>query len=121
MYEPVICRRIKLVVAIVERGKGAKIREACDKVHCAFHLSFMGKGTAPTRVLEYLGLANADKDIIFSVVPEPFVEPVLESLRTELELNQKGGGIAFSVPISSIGGPVTLRMMSRMEEEQSHE
>lgn len=116
MTEPMSSRRIKLVVTIADRGKGAKIREACDKVHNAFHLSFMGQGTAPTRVLEYLGLANSEKDIIFSIVPEELASDVLERLKQELELDKKGGGIAFSIPIASVGGPITLRMISCMEE-----
>ena len=116
MTEPVTNRRIKLVVTIADRGKGSRIREVCDKVHNAFHLNFMGQGTAPTRVLEYLGLSNSEKDIIFSVVPEELAADVLESLKHELELNEKGGGIAFTIPISSVGGPVTLRMISCMEE-----
>lgn len=118
MVEPIAIKRIKLVVTIAERGNGDKIRAACDKVHKAFHLSFMGRGTAPTRVLEYLGLASSEKNVIFSVVPEELVHDVLRSLRHELELDKSGGGIAFSVPITSVGGPATLRMISCMEEEK---
>ena len=116
MTEPVTNRRLKLVVTIAERGKGSRIKEVCNKIHDAFHLNFMGHGTAPTRILEYLGLSNSEKDIIFSVVPEDLAPEVLESLKHELELDKKGGGIAFTIPISSVGSPLTLKMISRMEE-----
>ena len=117
MTDAAINQRIKLVVTIAERGKGSRIKEVCDKVHNAFHLSFMGQGTAPTRILEYLGISNSEKDIIFSVVPEEHVTDVLENLKHELELDKKGGGIAFTIPISSVGGPLALKMISRIEEE----
>ena len=116
MTEPLTHQRLKLVVTIAERGKGTRIKEVCDKVHNAFHLNLMGHGTAPTRILEYLGLSNSEKDIIFSVVPEELSAAVLESLKHELELDKSGGGIAFTIPISSVGSPVTLKMISRMEE-----
>jgi len=117
MTEPVPNRRIKLVVTIADRGMGPGIKEVCDKVYKAFHLNFMGQGTAPTRILEYLGLSNSEKDIIFSVVPEDLVSEVLEKLKHELELDKHGGGIAFSIPISSVASPVTYKMISRLEEE----
>jgi len=118
MTEPVPLqnRRIKLVVTIAERGKGSGIKEVCDKIHKAFHLNFMGHGTAPTRVLEYLGLSNSEKDIIFSVVPEELAPKVLEGLKHELELDRHGGGIAFSIPVSSVGSPMTLKLISQIEE-----
>ena len=116
MTESVQNRRLKLVVTIAERGKGDRIKEVCDKVHKAFHLNFMGQGTAPTRILEYLGLSNSEKDIIFSVIPEDLVTEVLEFLKHELELDKHGGGIAFSIPISSVASPATLKMISRLEE-----
>ncbi|NLB29143.1 MAG: hypothetical protein GX823_02795 [Clostridiales bacterium] len=115
MIEPAANRRIKLVVTIADRGKGQRIRDACNKVHNAFHLCFMGQGTAPSRILEYLGLANSQKDIIFSIVPEALASEVLERLGRELELDKKGGGIAFSIPITSVGGQTTLRMISGID------
>ena len=116
MTETVPIQRLKLVVTIAERGKGSRIKEVCNKVHKAFHLSFMGHGTAPTRTMEYLGLANSEKDIIFSVVPEELASDVLKSLKHELELDKKGGGIAFSIPVSSVGSPLTLKMISGIGE-----
>jgi hypothetical protein len=105
-------KRIKMLVTIVDRGKGAKVVELCGTEYSTFHLSFMGRGTANSDILDILGLGETKKDIIFSIVLEERLERVMEAIRRELRLDGPGNGIAFTIPIVSVGGPLTLQFIS---------
>lgn len=109
-------KKIKLLITIVDRGKGAKIIDLCGKEYSTYHLSFMGRGTANSDLLDYLGIGETKKDIIFSVVLEDRLPRVMQMIDREMKLGKAGGGIAFTVPIASVGGPMTLQFISGLYE-----
>ncbi|MDL2236620.1 hypothetical protein LJC56_02160 [Christensenellaceae bacterium OttesenSCG-928-K19] len=109
-------KRIKLLVTIVDRGKGKEVREVVNKACRAFHLSFMGRGTAASEILDYLGLGETEKDIVMSVVREECLDEVMLALQKNLRLDIPGNGIAFTIRITSVGGPVTLNVISGTPE-----
>lgn len=105
-------KRVKLLVTIVDRGKGKKIVELCKREFTTFHLALMGRGTAKSDILDYLGIGETEKDIVLSVVLEERLPRVLKLLEEEMDFDQPGHGIAFTIPISSVGGPITLQYIS---------
>ena len=109
-------KKIKLLITIVDRGKGSKVIELCQRHYSTYHLSFMGRGTARSELLDYLGLGETEKDIIFSVVLEEQVDKVMACFEEELKIEKIGTGIAFTIPISSVGGPMTLQFLSGLYE-----
>lgn len=111
--------KMKLLVTIVERGFGGQVIAACEEEHQSFNLSFLGRGTAQSRILEYLGLGESEKDIVMSFVPEDFTAPMLNKLNRKFELDNAGNGIAFTIPIKSVGGPITLGMLSGIYGEKA--
>lgn len=117
MDEPGIARkRIKLLMTIVDRGKGKKVIETCNEACKSFHLSFMGRGTANSEILDYLGLGETEKDIIMSVIREECLADVMQALQQKMRLDIPGNGIGFTIPITSVGGPVTLQVISGTPE-----
>ncbi len=111
-------RRVKILVTIVDRGLGQRVVELCTREGSDFHLSFMGRGTANSEIMDILGLGESKKDIVLSVAAEEHLPGMMEALRAELELDQPGGGIAFTIPISSVGGPMTLQFISGAEQPE---
>lgn len=107
-------KRVKLLVTIVNRGKGGSVVELLKREYVMYNLSLMGRGTAKSHILDYLGLGETEKDIILSVVLEERLGRVLDVLGEELKLDTPGKGIAFTIPISSVGGPMTLQFISGM-------
>lgn len=110
-------RRIKLMVSIVDRGKGERVAALLHKYDAVFHIIGLGKGTADSALLDYLGLGQTEKDVVLSVVQEQRLPEALECLRVQLQLDQPGGGIVFTIPITSVGGPMTLRFISGLLEK----
>lgn len=68
----------------------------------AFHVA--GHGTAANEMLDYLGLDGAEKILILSVVTGEKWKEVKAGLQSRLKIDVPGTGIAFIIPMSSIGG-----------------
>lgn len=105
-------KNLKLFVTIVNRGNGEKITEMLRENEIMFNIIALGKGTAKSEILNYLGLGQTDKDIILSVVSEEKVPIIINNLRGQFNLKEPGNGIAFSIPISSVDSAVALELIS---------
>lgn len=103
---------IKLLVSIVNRTKGEKVEELLQEIGITYHLICLGHGTANSDILDYLGLGEIDKDIVFSVVECDKINVALNTLNEKLHFKKDGNGIAFTIPINSVGGPITLKILT---------
>ena len=81
----------------------------------------LGMGTATNEVMDYLGLDSAEKAVAFSVVEEETWQTVKKQLRKKLQIDAPGGGIAFTIPLSSVGGRKTLEFLLEKENYQKQE
>lgn len=81
----------------------------------------LGMGTATNEVMDYLGLDSAEKAVAFSVVEEETWQIVKKQLRKKLQIDAPGGGIAFTVPLSSVGGRKTLEFLLEKSDYQKQE
>lgn len=76
----------------------------------------LGYGTATNEVLDYLGLDTNDKAVAFSVIEDHTWVAVKKQLQKELQIDAPGGGIAFTVPLSSVGGKKTLQYLIESQD-----
>ena len=58
--------RLDVVITIVSRGKGETVVDLARENGVINNLLSQGRGTAPSSILEMLGLGATEKDIIFS-------------------------------------------------------
>ena len=79
------------------------------------------RGTASGDILDYLGLESTEKAVIFSVLEEEKWSGIKKDLRQKLQIDAPGEGIAFLVPLSSIGGKKTLQFLTANQEFQKEE
>lgn len=102
---------IYLMTTIVDR----KIAEKYLKLYRENDLHVMyvtlGYGTATNEILDYLGLDSTEKAVAISVVEEETWTTVKKQLQKKLQIDAPGGGIAFTIPLSSIGGRKTLEFL----------
>ena len=87
------------------------------------HVMFvtLGSGTAANEILDYLGLENTEKAVIFSMQEESAWEKIKKQLQQKLKIDAPGGGIAFTIPLSSIGGKKTLQFLLEGQDYQKEE
>ena len=55
--------RLKLMVTIIDRDKGALAVSLFRAHHLHFDYLCMGLGTASSRILDYFGLSETEKDV----------------------------------------------------------
>ena len=67
----------KLLVAIVDRGKSAALVEVYRSFRLPLEYICMGRGTADSRILDYLGLAQTQKDVVLAFAPARRVAEVM--------------------------------------------
>lgn len=111
-------RRIKLMVTIVARGWGDKIVEEFRANGIRFNIVQLGKGTADSELMHLLGLGTSEKDIVLSVVRDYRVAEAFDILNRKFDFANPGTGIAFTIPIASVGGLKTLHIISGLHERR---
>ena len=71
-------------------------------------LSTLGMGTAHSSILNYLGLEASEKAVYLAFITKETWKTLRTALYTKLQIDLPGHGIAFLVPLSSIGGKKAL-------------
>ncbi|MBQ2432322.1 MAG: hypothetical protein II268_03785 [Peptococcaceae bacterium] len=69
-------------------------------------------GTAKTEMLEYLGLMDDDKAVIFNIIREDQVANTLAALDEKFHTIRNGKGIAFTVPLTGTIGVAIYQFLS---------
>ena len=81
----------------------------------------LGYGTASNEIMDYLGLDSIEKAVAISVVEEETWLDVKKQLQKKLRIDAPGGGIAFTIPLSSVGGRKTLEFLLEKSDYQKQE
>ncbi len=102
---------LHLVMAITDREKSEKVVALFDENNVATTYALMGEGTAPPEVLDYLYLSPSEKIIVFGVVTNTGIMPLIKSAKRKLYIDLPGNGIVVSVPLNSVGGKRCLQFI----------
>lgn len=97
-------QKLKMLITIVNSGKGNFYHNLIEDYGVNMQLLLNGKGTMPKNVNNLFGAINKGRDVIFSFVTEDKVKPLLKFLDDKFESVRDGAGISFSVPMSSVIG-----------------
>lgn len=76
----------------------------------------LGAGTVANEIMDYLGLESREKAVSFSVLEEETWKKVKKQLEKKLKIDAPGGGIAFTIPLSSVGGKKVLQFLLENQE-----
>ena len=91
---------LKVMMIIIDRNKADKLMSKLNVLGVNFP--------------HVLGIGHSEKSIVFCTVTNDDVIKIKDLLTNEFDLLKKGNGIAFTIPISSVGGPATLQILSGM-------
>ena len=72
----------------------------------------VGSGTAVQETLSTLGLEKTEKAVLLAVVTAESWQKIQKDLRRKMQIDVPGTGIAFVVPLSSIGGKRALMFLT---------
>ena len=113
--------KLYLMTTIVDRKVGKKYLELYKSNEQHVMFTSLGEGTASSDMLDYLGLDKAEKLVIFSVQEEDDWLRIKKQLQQKLKIDAPGGGIAFIIPLSSIGGKKALQFLLEKQDYQKEE
>lgn len=108
--------RLYLMIAIINRSHTRSFAEFYEKYGISVNFITLGYGTAGYDILDYFGLERTEKSVIFSVVSNDSWISIKQGLQKEMSIDIPGTGIAFIVPMSSIGGKRLLRFLTEGQE-----
>ncbi len=112
---------IYLMTTIVDRKIVKKYLELYQENDLQVMFISLGFGTANNEVLDYLGLESTEKAVALSVIEEHTWLTVKKQLEKKLHIDAPGGGIAFTTPLSSVGGKKALQYLIENENYQKEE
>ncbi|MBO4976278.1 MAG: P-II family nitrogen regulator [Lachnospiraceae bacterium] len=72
----------------------------------------VGRGTAASEILDYFGLEGTEKCVLFHVVTKEKWKLLKQGLQRKMQIDVPGIGIAFVIPLSSIGGKKALNYLT---------
>ena len=93
---------MKVILSIVERGKGAAMQRLYRQCHLPIHLQCAGRGTATSEIMDILGLGSSEKDVLISFAAASAAKKLLHDLDNELRGHTGGAGIVVSIPVSGL-------------------
>ena len=102
--------RLYMMVTITDRNRKKKFEEFYKKNEHMVFFTTLGRGTANSEMLDYFGLEESEKVVILS-----------REMIVKMQIDVPGTGIAFIVPLSSIGGEKTLHFLIQSEKFEREE
>lgn len=103
---------LNLLVTIINRTRLPEVVKLYHDNAIGMQLITLGHGTATSDVLNYFGLENSEKAVCLAVASDPTWRTVKRSLQRKLRIDVPGTGIAFTIPMSSVGGPRELAFLT---------
>lgn len=110
--------KLKLLVTVVNRVKSEYYADLIQGFGANLQCFVSASGTADSRMLDVIGLADDRKSVIFSIVREDAAGEILETLANKFETIRYGRGIAFTVPLSSVIGVLAYRFLADKRDTQ---
>lgn len=113
--------KLYMMVAITNRAMKHKFQEFYKENDHMTVFGTLGRGTANSAVLDYFGLEASEKMISFSVVTEEMWRKLKRGLIINMQIDVPGTGIAFIIPLSSVGGKKVLQYLIQNHDYEKEE
>ena len=113
--------KVYMMVTITNRQLRNQFQDLFEKNEMAPVFGALGRGTADSAVLDYFGLEASEKAVYFSIVTESMWKQLRRELIIKMQIDVPGTGIAFIVPVSSIGGKKVLQYLIGGQEFEKEE
>jgi len=111
-------KKLKLLFTVVDRKKAELFADLLSAYSVNLQIVLAGEGTAKTETLRLLGLDDAERAVIVSVIRDDKAPAIFEMLEEKFESIRGGKGIAWSVPMTSAVGVAIYQFLSDYREGQ---
>ena len=104
--------KLELLITIVNRKKADFYQDLLQGFEVNMQLACRARGTARAQTLALLGLEDSPKTAIFSIIREDKIPDALAALETKFQTIKDGGGVAYTVPLTSVIGVAIYGFLS---------
>jgi hypothetical protein len=104
--------KLMMLITVVQKGKGTFFADFIKTFDANLQIAIVGTGTAEDNLVEFLGLKDNKRSIIFSIVRAEKVNTILEALEERFHTVNNDTGISFAVPLSSVIGKLSYGFLS---------
>ena len=108
-------RDCEIIIVIVNTGKADKVIKAAKEKGVTGATVILGRGSADNKILQFLGLSDTRKEIIFMVVHDSIAKLTLQHLKEKFHFDKPNHGIAFTFKLDHILG---LHALYRLESSE---
>lgn len=108
--------KVYMMVTIMNRTISSRMLSFYKGHELSVMESTLGEGTANSEMLDYFGLEATEKTVMFSVVTKEMWKHLKLGLQKEMKIDVPGTGIAFIIPLSSIGGKKVLQFLTANQD-----
>lgn len=106
---------IYLMTTITNRSMMPKFLAFYQEQGVTVNFVTLGHGTAASEMLDYFGLEASEKAVLFAMVTDGVWKEVKKGLQMRFRIDVPGTGIAFTVPLGSIGGRRELQFLTEYQ------
>ena len=103
---------LKTLFIIIERSKADKLTETLASCGVNYQHEVFALGTARTGFLEVIGIGETEKMLVIGTIKAEQVDIVRNVLNQNFGFDRPGFGIAFTIPISAVGGEASMFILA---------
>ena len=107
--------QLKLVFVIVDKVKAEKVLRALEEKRLRHLHAMPGTGTAPSALSELFGTGETEKAVVWGTAREEEIAGLYAMLDEKFGFKERNTGIAFTLPVKSVGGPATLALLAGLD------
>ncbi len=108
-------KKLSLLMTIVNHKVSDVFTEYFRSLDVNVQVQVVGSGTVSEEIKKLLGLSEAKKDIIFTIIKNDKLDEAFNYLETRFKVSDKHKGIAFSVSLHSLVGLSVYKILSNTE------
>lgn len=97
-----------LMATISDRNQMRRFQALYKEYGVELLLVALGRGTAASEILDSFGLEASEKAILFTFVTGTEWKRIKNGLQRQMRIDIPGTGVAFLIPLSSVGGKKQL-------------
>ena len=109
-------RECEIIIVIVDSGKADKVIKTAKVKGVTGATVVLGHGSADNKILQFLGLSDTRREIVFMIVHQSITIPVLEYLKDKFHFDKPNHGIAFSMKLDQVLGLHVLYQLDASEQ-----
>lgn len=103
---------LELLLVVVKSNRAGYFANLIQGSEANIQLITQASGTSEKAIMDYLGLKQSNRSAVMSIVREDKIKDLMEILNEKFGSIKDGGGIAVTVPLSSMVGLMAYGFLS---------